>query len=72
MKPSHDTGFFDEIVSALAITYVRDHPTLFAEFNRVLHSRGWLVVSTEHPFISYGYFKVPNYFKLASHGSPVA
>jgi ubiquinone/menaquinone biosynthesis C-methylase UbiE len=58
-----DTDSIDGIVSALAITYVRDHKTLFAEFNRVLHSRGWLVISTEHPFFSYGYFKVPNYFK---------
>ena len=58
-----DSDSIDGIVSALAITYVRDHKTLFAEFNRVLHSRGWLVISTEHPFFSYGYFKVPNYFK---------
>jgi ubiquinone/menaquinone biosynthesis C-methylase UbiE len=55
-----DTDSLDGIVSALAITYVRDHKTLFAEFNRVLHSCGWLVISTEHPFFSYGYFKVPN------------
>jgi ubiquinone/menaquinone biosynthesis C-methylase UbiE len=58
-----DTDSIDGIVSALAITYVSDHQTLFAEFNRVLHSRGWLVISTEHPFFSYGYFKVSNYFK---------
>ena len=58
-----DSDSIDGIVSALAITYVRDHKTLFAEFNRVQHSRGWLVISTEHPFFSYGYFKVPNYFK---------
>jgi ubiquinone/menaquinone biosynthesis C-methylase UbiE len=57
-----DTGSIDGVVSALAITYVRDHRALFAEFNRVLRSGGWLVVSTEHPFFSYGYFKVPNYF----------
>ena len=60
---------FDGIVSALAITYVRDHDTLFAEFNRVLRNAGWLVFSTEHPFFSYGYFKVGNYFETQQVGS---
>jgi ubiquinone/menaquinone biosynthesis C-methylase UbiE len=55
--------YLDGILSALAITYVRDHNSLFAEFNRVLHHNGWLVFSTEHPFFSYRFFKIRNYFK---------
>jgi ubiquinone/menaquinone biosynthesis C-methylase UbiE len=54
---------FDGIVCSLAITYVRDHSVLFAEFSRALKSNGWLVFSTEHPFFSYGYFKLEDYFE---------
>lgn len=53
---------FDGIISALTITYVEDHGRLFAEFGRVLRAGGWLVFSTEHPFFSYRYFKIDNYF----------
>jgi ubiquinone/menaquinone biosynthesis C-methylase UbiE len=62
-------GSVDGIVSALTITYVRDHNALFAEFRRVLRSGGWLVFSTEHPFFSYGYFKIENYFETQEVGS---
>jgi len=58
-----DSGSMDGIVCALAITYVKDHKALFAEFNRVLHTHGWLVLSTEHPFFTYKYYKVPIYFR---------
>jgi ubiquinone/menaquinone biosynthesis C-methylase UbiE len=54
---------FDGILSALAVTYVRDHKPLFAEFRRVLRMGGWFVFSTEHPFFSYAYFHVENYFE---------
>lgn len=54
---------FDGIVSALAVTYVRDQAALFAEFRRILRIGGWLVFSTEHPFFSYRYFKVGSYFE---------
>jgi SAM-dependent methyltransferase len=54
---------FDGILSALAITYVRDHKPLFAEFRRILRNKGWLVFSTEHPFFSYRYFNIENYFE---------
>jgi ubiquinone/menaquinone biosynthesis C-methylase UbiE len=53
---------FDGILCALAITYVRDHKALFAEFGRVLRDKGWLIFSTEHPFFSYRYFNIENYF----------
>lgn len=56
-------GSFDGILSALTVTYVRDQAALFAELRRVLRMGGWFVFSTEHPFFSYGYFKVDNYFE---------
>ena len=54
---------FDGIVSALAITYIENHTLLFKQFNRILRPNGWFVFSTEHPFFSYQYFKVGNYFE---------
>jgi ubiquinone/menaquinone biosynthesis C-methylase UbiE len=54
---------FDGILSALTVTYVRDHVALFAELRRILRVGGWLVFSTEHPFFSYRYFKVEDYFE---------
>jgi ubiquinone/menaquinone biosynthesis C-methylase UbiE len=54
---------FDGILSALAVTYVQHHAALFAEFRRVLRPGGWFVFSTEHPFFSYAYFKVEDYFE---------
>ncbi|MBN1700068.1 MAG: methyltransferase domain-containing protein [Spirochaetales bacterium] len=53
----------DGVLSSLAVTYVKDHTPLFAEFSRVLHPGGWLVFSTEHPFFSYRYFNIDNYFE---------
>ena len=53
---------FDGVLSPLAITYVKDHEALFSEFSRVLRPNGWFVFSTEHPFFSYRYFKLENYF----------
>ena len=64
-----EANSFDGIVSALTITYIRDHDALFAEFRRVLRTGGWLVFSTEHPFFSYGYFKIENYFETQDVGS---
>ena len=52
----------DGVLSPLAITYVKDHRSLFSEFSRILRPKGWFVFSTEHPFFSYRYFKIENYF----------
>jgi ubiquinone/menaquinone biosynthesis C-methylase UbiE len=54
---------FDGVLCSLAIAYVKDHVMLFKEFNRVLHPDGWFVFSTEHPFFSYRYFNIENYFE---------
>lgn len=53
---------FDGILSALAVTYVQDLKALFNEFQRVLKPSGWFCFSTEHPFFSYRYFNLENYF----------
>lgn len=58
-----DAGTFDGVLSALAITYIKDHAGLFGEINRVLKKGGWFVFSTEHPFFSYRYFGIKNYFE---------
>lgn len=54
---------FDGVLSALAITYVKDHSRLFGEINRVTKKGGWFVFSTEHPFFAYRYFGIKNYFE---------
>ena len=54
---------FDGIISPLTITYVKNHSQLFKEFSRILKDKGWFVFSTEHPFFSYQYFGVDNYFE---------
>ncbi|MFA6845645.1 MAG: class I SAM-dependent methyltransferase [Sphaerochaetaceae bacterium] len=55
-------ALFDGIVSALTITYCKDLVFVFKEFSRVLKPNGWFVFSTEHPFFSYRYHDLGNYF----------
>ncbi len=57
-----ENNFFDGIISALAITYVKDLESLFTKFNKVLKNGAWFVFSTEHPFFRYTYFDIDNYF----------
>lgn len=54
---------FDGVLSSLAITYIKNHSYLFNEFNRVMKLNSWFIFSTEHPFFSYKYFKLENYFE---------
>jgi len=54
---------FDGIVSPLTVTYIEDQHSLFREFHRILKETGWFVFSTEHPFFSYRYFGIENYFE---------
>ncbi len=58
-----ENNFFDRIISALAITYVENLEKLFQKFNKLLKKDGWFIFSTEHPFFSYSYFDVGNYFE---------
>jgi SAM-dependent methyltransferase len=49
-----DDDAFDGIVCALALSYVRDWESVFAEFHRILRPGGFLVFSTGHPLDQFG------------------
>ena len=53
---------FDGIISPLTLTYCNNLKDIFSEFSRILKDNGWLVFSTEHPFFSYKYHKIENYY----------
>lgn len=54
---------FDIILCALAMHYLKDWNATLLEFHRVLKPNGILVISIEHPFFEYNYFKSKKYFK---------
>ncbi len=60
--PQFTDGAFDIVLCALALDYLEDWSTTLKEFHRVLKPGGIVVVSMEHPFFSYTYFKSRNYF----------
>lgn len=53
---------FDFVLCALALHYLEDWTTTICEFARVLKPKGQLVLSIEHPFFEYQYFKSEHYF----------
>lgn len=55
---------FDSIVCALAMHYVKDWAQTLQEFYRVLQPKGTLILSIEHPFFEYTYFKSKKYFEV--------
>ncbi|WP_394750219.1 class I SAM-dependent methyltransferase [Spongiimicrobium salis] len=55
-------GSFDMVLCALAMHYIEDWNTTIQEFHRVLRPNGSLVLSIEHPFFEYLYFKSQVYF----------
>lgn len=55
---------FDTIICALALHYLEDWNPTLQEFCRVLKPEGALVVSVEHPFFEYLYFKSKKYFEV--------
>ncbi|MBV1924906.1 MAG: class I SAM-dependent methyltransferase [Dokdonia sp.] len=54
---------FDFVLCALALHYVEDWNDTLREFHRVLKDHGQLIISIEHPFFEYNYFKSSDYFK---------
>lgn len=54
---------FDGLLSALAISYVKDISALFGEFQRMLKQGAWFCFSTEHPFYAFTAYKLENYFE---------
>lgn len=55
---------FDFILSALAMHYLEDWTNAIQEFYRVLKPKGQLIISIEHPFFEYNYFKSKQYFNV--------
>ena len=54
---------FDVVLCALALHYLPDWTPALREFHRLLRPGGCLVLSAEHPFFEYGYFKSEHYFR---------
>ena len=55
---------FDIIVCALALAYIQDWTLTMQEFCRVLKPKGILVISTDHPFFDYTFFRSTQYFAV--------
>ena len=59
-----ENSSFDTVVCALAMHYLEDWNPAIQEFHRVLKPNGALVLSVEHPFFEYHYFKSKKYFEV--------
>lgn len=55
---------YDIVLCALAMHYLEDWTLAIKEFHRVLKPNGHLVISIEHPFFEYTYFKSTKYFEI--------
>lgn len=55
---------FDIVLCALAMHYIKDWNQTIKEFHRLLKPNGCLVISIEHPFFEYNYFKSTQYFAV--------
>ncbi len=55
---------FDRVLCALALHYIEDWNPVVTEFHRVLKKEGEVVISIEHPFFEYNYFKSKKYFEI--------
>lgn len=59
-----ETDSHDIVLCALAIQYIQDWTLTIKEFHRVLRPNGLLIISIEHPFFDFNYFKSENYFAI--------
>lgn len=55
---------FDIVLCALAMHYVQDWALTIQEFYRVLKPKGLIIMSIEHPFFEFNYFKSTKYFEV--------
>lgn len=55
---------FDIVLCALALHYLEDWNQTMREFRRLVKPDGRLVISIEHPFHEYTYFKSEAYFQV--------
>lgn len=62
--PMFKDAAFDMVVCALALHYIQHWEATLTEFNRVLKPGGRLVLSIEHPFFEYNYFRSTQYFEV--------
>jgi ubiquinone/menaquinone biosynthesis C-methylase UbiE len=54
---------FDIVICPLVLNYIKDWNQPLSEFHRVLIPGGLLVISMQHPFFDYIYFRSKNYFE---------
>lgn len=54
----------DIVLCALALHYIENWTVTIKEFHRVLKDSGILVISIEHPFNDYNFFKSKKYFEV--------
>lgn len=73
-----DNDSFDIVLCALALHYLQDWNSTIKEFYRVLKPAGHLVISIEHPFFEFNFFKSTQYFDVepvkctwSSFGKPI-
>ena len=57
-------GSYDIVLCALALHYLEDWNPTIKEFYRLLNPGGHLVISIEHPFFEYNYWKSTQYFEV--------
>ena len=55
---------FDMVLCALALHYIEEWDLTIKEFCRLLKPGGKLVISMDHPFFEYLYFKSTEYFEI--------
>ena len=56
----------DIVLCTLALHYIQDWTNTVKEFYRVLKRSGTLVISIEHPFFEFNFFKSKRYFDIES------
>ncbi|NNF34100.1 MAG: class I SAM-dependent methyltransferase [Saprospiraceae bacterium] len=59
-----ENGSIDIVLSALVLHSIPDWTDTIREFQRVLKPGGIVIVSMEHPFFDYKYFKSEKYFDV--------
>lgn len=59
-----ETNSCDIVLCALALHYIKDWTFTIREFHRVLKDKGIFVLSIEHPFNDYIFFKSKKYFEV--------
>ena len=59
-----ENNSFNIVFSALAMHYLENWNNTISEFYRILKPKGYLIISIEHPFFEFNYFKSKQYFRI--------